>query len=80
MTTPLLLIHGERDQRCPIEQSEQLFAALRRLGREVVFVRLPGESHGYSASGRPDRRIERLKLINAWLDDHPAPADAGVRP
>jgi dipeptidyl aminopeptidase/acylaminoacyl peptidase len=78
VTTPLLLIHGERDQRCPIEQSEQLFAALRRLGKEAVFVRLPGESHGYTAGGRPDRRIERLKLIIAWLDAHPAPADPTV--
>jgi dipeptidyl aminopeptidase/acylaminoacyl peptidase len=74
ITTPLLLVHGERDQRCPIEQSEQLFAALRRLGRETVFIRLPGESHGYSAGGRPDRRIERLKLIINWLDAHP-PSD-----
>ncbi|WP_329140121.1 S9 family peptidase [Streptomyces sp. NBC_01476] len=71
ITTPLLLIHGELDQRCPIEQSEQLFTALRRLGRETVFVRLPGESHGYTAGGRPDRRIARLKLITDWLDAHP---------
>jgi dipeptidyl aminopeptidase/acylaminoacyl peptidase len=77
VTTPLLLVHGERDQRCPIEQSEQLFAALRRLGREVVFVRFPGESHGFTAGGRPDRRIERLKLIIAWLDAHPAAAGVG---
>ncbi|SDP10377.1 S9 family peptidase [Actinacidiphila guanduensis] len=73
ITTPLLLVHGERDERCPIEQSEQLFTALRRLGRDVVFVRLPGESHGYSASGRPDRRIERMRLIIEWLDTHREP-------
>ena len=72
MTTPLLLVHGERDQRCPIEQSEQLFVALRRLGREVVFARFPGESHGFTAGGRPDRRIARLKLIVSWLDAHRA--------
>lgn len=74
ITTPLLLIHGERDERCPIEQSEQFFVALKRLGREAVFVRLPGESHGYTAGGRPDRRIERLKLIIDWLDTHRAAA------
>jgi dipeptidyl aminopeptidase/acylaminoacyl peptidase len=39
----------------------------------VVFVRLPGESHGYSASGRPDRRIERMRLIIEWLDTHREP-------
>src|SRR3989442_11730492 len=37
--TPLLLIHGESDLRCNIVESEQLFVALNRLGRVVVFVR-----------------------------------------
>jgi len=31
-TTPTLIIHSEEDWRCPIEQGEQLFAALRHLG------------------------------------------------
>ncbi len=70
ISTPVLLIHGERDQRCPIEQSEQLFAALRRTGTEAVLARFPGESHGFTANGRPDRRMARLKMIIDWLDDH----------
>ena len=45
ITAPLLLIHSEQDDRCPIEQSEQLFTALKRLGRTVEFVRFPNESH-----------------------------------
>jgi dipeptidyl aminopeptidase/acylaminoacyl peptidase len=69
--TPLLLIHGELDQRCPIEQSEQLFVALRRLGREVVFLRFPGESHSLPTAGRPDRRVARLTAILDWLAEHP---------
>ena len=40
--TPLLIVHSEDDLRCPIEQAEQLFVALRLLGREVEFVRFPG--------------------------------------
>jgi len=35
VTTPLLLIHAEKDLRCAIEQAEQFFTALKRLGREV---------------------------------------------
>ena len=27
--TPLLILHGEKDYRCPIEQAEQLFIALK---------------------------------------------------
>jgi dipeptidyl aminopeptidase/acylaminoacyl peptidase len=69
--TPVLLIHGELDQRCPIEQSEQLFVALRRLGREVVFLRFPGESHGLPTAGRPDRRVARLTAVLDWLAAHP---------
>jgi dipeptidyl aminopeptidase/acylaminoacyl peptidase len=70
ITTPLLLIHGENDQRCPIEQSEQLFVALRRLGRVAKFVRFPAESHGLATGGRPDHRVFRLALILSWLDEH----------
>lgn len=68
--TPLLLLHGEDDKRCPIEQSEQLFVALRRLGQEVVMVRFAGESHNFPYSGRPDHRILRLSMILSWLAEH----------
>jgi dipeptidyl aminopeptidase/acylaminoacyl peptidase len=46
VTTPTLLIHGENDVRCPIEQSEQLYMALKMLGKvPVEFVRAPGAWH-----------------------------------
>jgi dipeptidyl aminopeptidase/acylaminoacyl peptidase len=71
MRTPLLLIHSEQDLRCPIEQAEQLFVQLRRIGKtEVEMVRFPEESHNLSRSGRPDRRIERLERIVGWFDNH----------
>jgi len=66
--TPLLLLHPENDLRAPVSQSEELFTALRLLGRDVEFVRFPGESHGMSRSGRPQPRIERLRLILDWFD------------
>ncbi|MFA0784849.1 alpha/beta hydrolase family protein [Fervidibacter sacchari] len=57
------------DLRCPIGQAEELFAALKRLKKEVVFVRYPQEtSHGLSRSGPPDLRIDRLNRICEWLD------------
>lgn len=70
ITAPLLILHTEEDYRCPIEQAEQLFVALKRLGREVVFVRFPGESHNLSRSGKPAHRIERLRRIVDWFDTH----------
>jgi dipeptidyl aminopeptidase/acylaminoacyl peptidase len=71
MRTPLLLIHSEMDLRCPIEQAEQLFVQLRRIGKvEVELVRFPEESHNLSRSGRPDRRLERLHRTIDWFDRH----------
>lgn len=70
MTTPLLIIHSERDLRCPIEQAEQLFIALKKLGREPVFVRIPEESHNLSRNGTPSRRLARLHHILTWFDQH----------
>jgi dipeptidyl aminopeptidase/acylaminoacyl peptidase len=68
--TPLLLTHGEMDLRCAISQAEELFGALRLLGREVELVRFPGESHDLSRSGRPDRRLERLRRVTGWFASH----------
>jgi len=67
ITTPLLLTHGEMDLRCAVSQAEEMFGAMRLLGKEVELVRFPGESHDLSRSGRPDRRVERLDRIAAWF-------------
>lgn len=68
--TPLLILHNEQDLRCPIGEAEQLFAALKKLRREVVLVRFPDESHGMSRMGKPAHRLERLRWIMRWFDDH----------
>jgi dipeptidyl aminopeptidase/acylaminoacyl peptidase len=68
IATPLLILHGEQDLRCPIEQADQLFVALRRRGKVVEYVRFPDESHNMSRSGRPDRRLLRLDRIVGWFD------------
>ncbi len=67
ITTPLLLLHAEEDWRCPIEQAEQLFQALKMLGREVELVRYPGESHELSRAGQPHHRVDRLWRIARWF-------------
>lgn len=65
--TPLLLLHSEEDLRCPIEQAEQLFVALKQMGREVRFVRFPGENHELSRSGKPSHRVQRFGYILDWF-------------
>jgi dipeptidyl aminopeptidase/acylaminoacyl peptidase/pSer/pThr/pTyr-binding forkhead associated (FHA) protein len=66
--TPLLLTSGEMDLRCAISQAEELFGAMRLLGKTVELVRFPDESHDLSRSGRPDRRVERLRRIGGWYE------------
>ncbi len=68
--TPLLIIHNEGDLRCPIEQAEQLFVGLKRLGKETRFVRIPEEDHNLSRSGKPSRRLARLHHLVGWFDAH----------
>ena len=74
--TPMLLIHSEDDLRCPIEQAEQLFVALRTLGREVELVRFPAENHELSRSGSPIHRVQRAEIIIEFFDQHLKPKDA----
>jgi dipeptidyl aminopeptidase/acylaminoacyl peptidase len=67
-TTPTLVIHSENDLRCPIEQGEQVFVSLKKLGVDTEMIRFPEEPHGLSRGGRTDRRVERLEHILRWFD------------
>jgi len=71
--TPLLIIHSEDDLRCPIEQAEQMFVALRLLGKDVEFYRFPAEGHELSRSGSPVHRIQRAELILDFFTKHLSP-------
>ena len=71
--TPLLIIHSEDDLRCPIEQAEQLFVALKKQRKEAVLVRFPDENHELSRSGKPRHRLERFRIILEWFTRHLAP-------
>lgn len=68
MHTPLLILHSEKDFRCPIEQGEQLFISLKKLGRTTEFVRFPDEDHNLSRGGKPAHRAERLEHILRWFE------------
>ena len=70
VTTPTLIIHSESDLRVEIEQGEQLFVALKRLGVDTEMIRFPDESHGLSRAGRTDRRVNRLAHILRWFDGY----------
>jgi dipeptidyl aminopeptidase/acylaminoacyl peptidase len=66
--TPLLILQSEQDLICPAAENEQLFTALRVLGREAEYILYPEEHHDLKSRGRPDRRIDRMERILGWFD------------
>jgi dipeptidyl aminopeptidase/acylaminoacyl peptidase len=73
ITTPLLILQGEADLRCPPADNEQLFVALRMLGREVEYVLYPQSTHSMASSARPDRRVDRMERIVGWFRKYMRP-------
>ncbi|MBN1355726.1 S9 family peptidase [bacterium] len=69
--TPLMILHSEQDYRVGISQAEELYVALRRLGKEAELVRYPREGHELSRSGEPRHRVDRINRIIGWFDRHP---------
>ena len=67
ITSPLAIVHSEHDRRCAIQQAEELFFALRRLGRPVEFIRFPGEGHSLTREGAPVHRRQRGELLLEWF-------------
>ena len=65
ITTPTLIMGGAEDWNVPILNSEQLYQALKRLGRETQLVVYPGESHGIR---KPTFQIDRLNRYLAWYE------------
>ncbi|HET8629196.1 MAG TPA: S9 family peptidase [Thermomicrobiales bacterium] len=68
--TPLLIEHQAEDHRCPLDQAEQVYNALRKLGVPTELVLYPGESHGMSRNGRPLHRVDRVRRILDWFARH----------
>ncbi|MEV1242908.1 S9 family peptidase [Nonomuraea sp. NPDC049750] len=68
VTTPTLLLHGDSDDRCPVGQAEQWFAALREQGVPVRLVRYPDASHLFILNGRPSHRYDFNERIITWLE------------
>ncbi|MDQ2786421.1 MAG: S9 family peptidase [Chloroflexota bacterium] len=68
--TPLFIEHEEEDHRCPMDQAEQMYNALKKLGIDTELVRYPHESHGMSRDGTPLHRIDRLRRIGDWFERH----------
>jgi dipeptidyl aminopeptidase/acylaminoacyl peptidase len=68
IVTPTLFLCGEKDFNVPLLNSEQMFQALKSLGRETELVIYPGEYHDISKpSYKRDRQQRYLEWYNRYL-------------
>jgi len=75
ITTPTLFMGGEIDWNVPILGGEQMYQALKRLGRTTELVVYPGEYHEFKTPSHIKDRLERyLAWYNHYVKGDPAPA------
>jgi dipeptidyl aminopeptidase/acylaminoacyl peptidase len=77
VTTPTLFMGGADDVNVPLLNSEQLYQALRRLGRETELVIYPGEDHSIA---RPTFQVDRYQRYLAWYDKYLKPGSSPAKP
>lgn len=79
VTTPTLVLHGEKDQRCPLGQAQQWYAALRERDVPSRLVVYPGGSHIFPLMGVPSHRVDYAHRVVEWVEQYAGSAD-GPRP
>jgi dipeptidyl aminopeptidase/acylaminoacyl peptidase len=67
VAVPLLIAHGERDERVSPQQSAQLVGRLRELGKRYEYVTYPTEGHGLL---RPGPFLHFWQRVERFLDWH----------
>jgi acetyl esterase/lipase len=63
---PFLIMHGDKDVRVPVSQSQLLAHALKRPGVDVTLKIVPGAGHG----GPAFQTAEMRQLIQEFFDKH----------
>ncbi len=77
ITTPTLFMGGDIDWNVPILGSEQMYQALKRLGRTTELVVYPGEYHEFKT---PSHIKDRLERYLAWYNHHVKGDSTPARP
>jgi dipeptidyl aminopeptidase/acylaminoacyl peptidase len=70
VTTPVLILHGQSDDRCPVGQAEEWYASLKQQKKEVEMVLYPGGSHLFIVQGLPSHRVDYANRIVDWVEGH----------
>lgn len=71
IVTPTLFLCGEKDFNVPLLNSEQMYQALRSLGRETQLIIYPGQFHGIT---RPSYVRDRLERYLLWWGKYLKPS------
>ncbi len=67
ISTPMLVIHGERDHRVPIGEALRLWTDLSRHGVDAKFLYFPDENHWIL---KPQHARVWYETVLSWLDHH----------
>jgi dipeptidyl aminopeptidase/acylaminoacyl peptidase len=74
INTPLLLMHGDEDGAVPWYQSIEIYLAMRRLGKDCVFLQYRGEPHHpQKYANKLDYSIKMKEYFDTYLKGKPAP-------
>jgi dipeptidyl aminopeptidase/acylaminoacyl peptidase len=68
--TPVMLQHGEADERVPFSQSKEFYLALKRRGVPVRLLALPRQPHGPT---EPRMNLKAMQANVEWFEQHLQP-------
>jgi dipeptidyl aminopeptidase/acylaminoacyl peptidase len=68
--TPLLMLTGKEDYNVPDTNQREMYYALRRLGRETVWVQYHGAGHGAGRNGNEADFRDHWARMFSWFADH----------
>ena len=81
ITTPTLFMGGDLDSNVPVLGGEQMYEAMKTLGRTTELVVYPGEFHGFTVPSHIKDRMERyMAWYNHYVKGDSAPARPAASP
>lgn len=74
LKVPLLLTHGDKDSRVPVEESRRFFEAAKARGKDVTYLELEGQGHGYKGVAAQTQYFRAVLEFLEGLGDAREPA------
>lgn len=76
--TPLLMLSGEGDWNVPATNQREMYYALRRLEKEVVWVHYTAGGHGAGRAGTASDFVDHWQRMFDWFAEHFGEKDAAT--